>query len=600
MPIRTLKIPATLYRSATIESKKGKLSMSISSDAPCLRDDWTGERYWEVLDHSPGGFADTRLRTGLPLLFNHNRDQHLGRAKGFQCDGHKITVTAHVWNRSAFAQGKKADMEAGSLVDTSIGYTILDEGKQIGRKDGHPIYRFKWEPHEHSLVTVPADSSVGVGRSHNPAEFIEISIQDNQNQNQIDTNYMPAPTTQTRERMSHEQLLEHQNKMRQTVAGISNPQWREQASGFIDEAILNQQTFGEFIVRCRDSFKTSSVAIDCDTYGSRDFFEARNGSRRSIGEQIARHPDMLQFSKGGKRAVAFDLKNVRAFNELRQRSTTTTTNAGVVTEQMPGIQGMAFETLTVADLLMPGVTSGGAVSFAREDSFTSEATTAGEASLATEQTFSISPDTAPVKKVSAWTKISDELLADSPACADQIGNRLGFAVNKASDLQLLSGDGMGTNIKGILTTAGIQTVHKGAESALDTIRLGIGAIDSNSDYRATGLVIHPTQWTTLSLIKDTTGRYIVGQVLMPNEFGIILRIPTLWGLPVSVSKSMATTSVLVVSRDAGSVFRRQGLSVEASNSNENDFLKGLITIRATERLALAIYNATGFCEVTGL
>jgi HK97 family phage major capsid protein len=48
------------------------------------------------------------------------------------------------------------------------------------------------------------------------------------------------------------------------------------------------------------------------------------------------------------------------------------------------------------------------------------------------------------------------------------------------------------------------------------------------------------------------------------------------------------------------VFRRQGITLETTNSNVDDFVKNLITIRAEERLALAVYRPLAFCTVTGL
>lgn len=172
MTTKTISIPeGPLYRAATIEvredGEKKSFSMSISSDTPYKRYDWRAdEDYWEVLDHTPGGMDDTRLKAGLPILFNHDRNQHLGRATSFTNDGHKCTVKDITWSGSDFAQGKRKDAEIGALPDTSVGYKIADEGECIGAKDGCPIYKFKWEPYEGSLVTIPADISVGAGRSH--------------------------------------------------------------------------------------------------------------------------------------------------------------------------------------------------------------------------------------------------------------------------------------------------------------------------------------------------------------------------------------------------------------------------------------------------
>lgn len=166
----SIKVPQTLTRAATVtitgEGSEKEFSMSISSDEPYKRYDWWNDKeYFEVLDHGPGGLDDSRMKSGLPILFNHDRDQHLGRAMTHANDGKKCTVGGMIWSESEFAQTKKKDALSGALPDTSVGYRLMDEGKQIGVKDGIPILKFKWAIHEASLVTIPADLSVGVGRS---------------------------------------------------------------------------------------------------------------------------------------------------------------------------------------------------------------------------------------------------------------------------------------------------------------------------------------------------------------------------------------------------------------------------------------------------
>mgnify|MGYP003344501397 CR=1 FL=1 len=181
---RTIKIPETLFRSAQVttagEGEAKSLRMSISSDVPYKRYDFMADaEYYEVLDHGPGGCKDDRLRAGLPILFNHDRNQHLGRATSYTNDGHKLEIGDIVWSADEFAQVKKKDAETGALPDTSVGYRILDDGECIGAKDGIPIYKFKWEIHEASLVTIPADITVGVGRQRSAeqeAKLIEVNV----------------------------------------------------------------------------------------------------------------------------------------------------------------------------------------------------------------------------------------------------------------------------------------------------------------------------------------------------------------------------------------------------------------------------------------
>lgn len=191
MNTKQLCIPANLTRAATLEitgeGEARQFHMSISSDEPYLRyDRKTGEDYYEVLDHSPGGFDDSRLKAGLPILFNHDTDQPLGNAKSYESDGKKLRASNIVWCNSDFAQSKKKDAESGALPFTSVGYRIKGDGTYIGERDGVPIYKFRFDVHEGSVVPVPADTTVGSMRKRADAaetETIYVNVENNIDEN---------------------------------------------------------------------------------------------------------------------------------------------------------------------------------------------------------------------------------------------------------------------------------------------------------------------------------------------------------------------------------------------------------------------------------
>jgi phage head maturation protease len=252
---KTLKVPqGPMFRDMQIEPGQSDqdLSMSISSDVPYLRYDfWNDEAYYEVLDHGPGGMDDSRLKAGLPLLFNHDRDAHLGRATNFVNDGHKCVVSGIVWSQSAFAQEKKADALNGSLPDTSVGYTIADEGECIGAQDGIPIYKFKFTPYEGSLVTVPADSSVGVGRSRSMPELgtpREISIQRNHNPNQ--NNMTTEPTEQEKAEVA---------RLAKEAADLAQKQAEEAAKIEGEKAVMAERSRISEIIKYVSTFNVSHM-----------------------------------------------------------------------------------------------------------------------------------------------------------------------------------------------------------------------------------------------------------------------------------------------------------------------------------------------------
>src|SRR5579871_4875893 len=119
MPKRSVKIPGLLFRTATLDrssvnEEDRTVDMSISSDVPY-------ERGWgkEILDHSPDCIDMSRMMNGAPLLFNHDRNQHLGRIISAATDGRKMTVKAKFGN-SPLAEEKFRDVKDGILKETSI------------------------------------------------------------------------------------------------------------------------------------------------------------------------------------------------------------------------------------------------------------------------------------------------------------------------------------------------------------------------------------------------------------------------------------------------------------------------------------------------
>lgn len=293
---KTIKVPKELFRAATIEpgsidAEKKTLRMSISSDREYLRYDyWNDEEYYEILDHGPGGVDDSRLKAGLPILFNHDRNQHLGRATSFTNDGHKITVEVK-FSESPFAQEKLRDALAGVLPDTSVGYMIDDdEGECIDAKDGKPVYRFKWAPYEASIVTVPADISVGVGRQRDkkpdgdPKE-IEIApkkdVDEPRKNENNDSQQRESPqkrekameTTETptkaeapkidvvKERGDAiEQFKGRCKKIDDFVGALKNEKWRAAASEVAAKHKAGEANFDEFRTEALNSFE-KAVAI---------------------------------------------------------------------------------------------------------------------------------------------------------------------------------------------------------------------------------------------------------------------------------------------------------------------------------------------------
>jgi len=136
------------------------VELAFSSEAEVQR--WFGV---EILDHSPGSVDLSRLRNGGALLVNHDWDDQVGVIESVSIDRDRKGRAVVRFGKSDRAEEIFRDVvdEIRQLV--SVGYRVI-EAKPDGVKDEEPIIRItRWEPYEISIVSVPADTTVGVGRT---------------------------------------------------------------------------------------------------------------------------------------------------------------------------------------------------------------------------------------------------------------------------------------------------------------------------------------------------------------------------------------------------------------------------------------------------
>lgn len=131
------------------------LPCTLASTTPVQRDDGGGE----VLDCSAAGVDLTRAP--LPLIVGHDQSRlAVGVVENIQADGRRVTGSVR-FGTSPEAQQIRADVLAGIHQSLSVGYSHLNDGRLDAK--GNLVYR--WQPHEVSIVSVPADPNSGFFRS---------------------------------------------------------------------------------------------------------------------------------------------------------------------------------------------------------------------------------------------------------------------------------------------------------------------------------------------------------------------------------------------------------------------------------------------------
>ena len=215
---KTIKCP-TLFRSfeidrAMVDKEKRTVSLSFSSEHPVER--WFGT---EILDHNPKSVRMGRMASGAPLLVNHNQDEQVGVVEEAKIEGNTGRATVR-FGTGARASEIFADVTDGIRRSVSVGYRIYKVEK-TGTSEGkvETVRVTDWEPLEVSLVPVPADPNVGVGRANAPEYEIEVSETEPQNQKRSMAENITVDVVQ--ERKSAIQAERSRLSDLDTIAGLS-------------------------------------------------------------------------------------------------------------------------------------------------------------------------------------------------------------------------------------------------------------------------------------------------------------------------------------------------------------------------------------------
>jgi len=154
-----------LHRSHTISrehinEKERTVELSFSSETPVKR--WFGE---EVLDHSPSSIRLGRMQDGGPILVDHNPSDHVGTVVDVSISSDRRGRLVARFGRSDRANEIFTDIVDEIRKHVSVGYAIHRMQLEESSDDGDVFRATDWEPLEVSIVSVPADMTVGVGRS---------------------------------------------------------------------------------------------------------------------------------------------------------------------------------------------------------------------------------------------------------------------------------------------------------------------------------------------------------------------------------------------------------------------------------------------------
>ena len=238
-----------------------------------------------------------------------------------------------------------------------------------------------------------------------------------------------------------------------------------------------------------------------------------------------------------------------------------------------------------------GKTTSNTVDYVEETAYTDGTAGVLEGAAIPQSDLVLTQQTAAVKKVGAHSNISIEMLEDVAGLMSYVQARLVAKYNQKEDTDLLAGDGVGVNLKGVSTSA-VAWADPGIianGNAFDVLRAAVKQAQV-AEYFPNLILVHPDELFKMDVTKNANGDYILPYIFNGQGHNIS-------GIPIVATTAIAADNFLVGDFARGAqIFDRRNVTLEVASENADDFLKDLVTVKLTTRLALPIYRQGVFIK----
>ena len=250
----------------------------------------------------------------------------------------------------------------------------------------------------------------------------------------------------------------------------------------------------------------------------------------------------------------------------------------------------------IRQLLSLGSTQSDVVRFVKESGYSNGAAPTAEGVTLTQSDFDMTASDANVRKIGTYFRISEEMLADTPQLTSYISARAPEKLLEVEDTQILSGDGTGANLSGIIGDAAdfaAGSLAGTVESAneFDVIVASLNQL-ALANYNADTILLNPSDFHKILLLKDTTNNYLKDQVYGGLQ-------PSFMGVKVILNTAISAGTFLIGNFSVGTqLWVRDGVNVEFFREDGTNVRDGFVTVRVSERVALTNYLPNAFVNGT--
>ena len=500
---------ALTFDRAAINEESRTVELAFASETPY-------ERYWgvEILDLAAPSVRLGRLTAGGPLLMDHDSRDHIGVIESVQIGTDRVGRAVVRFGKSARAEEVFQDVKDGIRQNVSVGY-MIHKAVLVEQNEEQDTYRVTdWEPFEVSLVSVPADASVGIGRSadaESPIEFIP--LQEKQIMSDINVEEVRA------------EAVKSEQKRTQEIIAMGEQFKAYGADGVAAECLRNGKSVEETRAAIMTKIGTralpsADIGMTQEEARSFSFVRAIQAAVLIKDGKFSQARDIGGFELDASDAVAKKMgRESRGFfvpNEVQKRDllvgTPTAGGNTVATDLLASsfidllrnkmaVTGLGAKFLTglVGQIAIPRQTAGATAYWVAENGAPTESQQAFDQVTMTPKTLG------------AFTDITRKLLLQSSIDVEGlVRNDLATVIAMAIDLAAINGSGASNQPTGILNTAGIGSVAGGTNGLIPTwgnlVDLESQVAVANADLGALGYLTNAKVRGKLKQVSKVSGQ----------------------------------------------------------------------------------------------
>jgi HK97 family phage major capsid protein len=254
------------------------------------------------------------------------------------------------------------------------------------------------------------------------------------------------------------------------------------------------------------------------------------------------------------------------------------------------------ERRVVRDLLRTIAVNTSSVDYVKQTTRTNNAGPVEEGTSKPYSDYAWSDATAVIRTLAHLTKITRQAMDDAPRLIGEIDAEMRYGLGFVEERQFLYGSGVGQNLHGIMPQATAYVLPAGftrraGTTKVDALRVAM-LQNAMAMLPADGIVLHDVDWADIELTKTSDGAY-----LFSNPQGTVSQ--RMWNLPVVSTPAMTPGDFLVGNFLMGAtVYDRMGVEVLISTENVDDFETNRATMRAEERVGIAVKRPEAFTKGT--